>query len=245
MRLSEISGGIRRTRNDVDGPPPEPDTDYYNHNISPDRIGGGLFYTAKEKPDGEVEVGARDSITSKKYKADSKVVWIRAIERLMKRGNPYVPRVYEMSTDRYRFDGYDTLWVVPKFSMERLFKISDLIKTSYTSRTDDEVFYKNFMGMVGQVSNALRISFEDGFSQNDYDPYELWQAFVTHLSNIIQGVDESTYYDLDPKFMDVVKVLRRLKEKPSKNKVFDLHGGNFMIRASQYGWNVVVTDPFV
>jgi hypothetical protein len=36
-----------------------------------------------------------------------------------------------------------------------------------------------------------------------------------------------------------------VQEKPSKHRVFDLHAGNFMIRASQYGWNVVVTDPFV
>lgn len=233
-------GGIRRTRVDVDGPPPEPD---YSDS-SPDRVGSGLFYTAKEKPEGDIELGKYSPVASDRYKDDAKVVWIRAMERLMKQGNPYVPRVYEMSTDRYR-DADGKLKVVPKFSMERLFKISDLNKTSYTSRTDDEVFYKNFMGMVGQVSNALRISFEDSFRQSDYNPYNLWQAFVEHLAIIIKGGDESTYYDLDPKFMDVVKVLRRVKEKAGLYRGFDLHTGNFMVRASQYGWNVVVTDPFV
>jgi hypothetical protein len=99
------------------------------------------------------------------------------------------------------------------------------------------------MGMVGQVSNALRISFEDSFRQSDYNPDFLWRAFVGHLSKIIRDEDRLSYYDLDPKFMDVVKVIRRVKEKPSR--AFDLHAGNFMVRASQYGWNVVVTDPFV
>ena len=208
--------------------------------IDPDdseSIGSGAFYNVVDKPEGDVSV--RSSYDVKKVRDDAKVVWIRAIERLLKRGNPYVPRVYEIAINRYSERGKTV--TKPQFRMERLWA-RDGLSDDFYDYSDDPILLDTFLGMVGGVSQNMREEMERNI-RDRYKMADLWSTFVGNLRNVIRNGD-IIYGDVDPRFMEVAALINKIVTK-NEFRWYDLKESNFMVRKSPYGWVVVVTDPFV
>lgn len=147
---------------------------------------------------------------------DAYYAYIEAVKPLMG-SNPYVPEIYKIIhiTDS---NGK----VVPRYEMR-------------TYKPYDKFNKRDLISILSKISKEEADKAE---SQEDYDTFDIW--------NIITGfVRNSTQNDRETDDTDLNEVLEIIRNVVASNPAFeyDMHRGNFMIRRTPYGPQLVITDP--
>jgi hypothetical protein len=132
--------------------------------------------------------------------------------------NPYFPRIHSIEQNKNP-DGTTTFVV----KMEQLFPVSSLSKKQLFS-IHKNTFINGDRHVISSKDDML-ISLGDEFDVAT-DPSWGWSA---------------SKVSLDPNFIDACNLIRKIKNRT--NSQYDLGTPNIMVRRSNYGFQLVITDP--
>ena len=145
---------------------------------------------------------------------DAYYAYIQAVKPLMG-GNPYVPEIYKIIKIR---DSNGK--IIPRYEMRsyepwRNFKKPELVS------------------ILAKISPAEVESMDP-----DYTSDEIWFAITGLIHHAVKADKETE----DPELNQVMEIIRNVV---ASNPAFDydMHSGNFLIRRTPYGPQLVITDP--
>lgn len=155
-----------------------------------------------------------------RLKVDAYYQWVQAIKPYMD-SNPYLPRVYvtELQKDNQGK-------IRPIYKMEKLMQPTEFSAES-------------LMGMADKMFKYLDQYFENYTSVNS-SPRSVFDAIV----DIIKEIMTTGAYDIikDPLLDQAIELVDIVKNQ-NENFKYDIHRGNFMVRGTSIGPQLVFTDP--
>lgn len=206
---------------------------------------------AEQSQDQVIVKRSRSPITTKQLNRDGKYRWFEEIQPLIKEGNPYVPRVYEVKLNKVNRPGYKDQHYLPQYKVERLIDPMSVFLTSASG-----MGIKRSMGleviyhMAGQISDFLVKKLEEYVEENQESvssylgKYNVWKMLLEYIKDYI--IEGNMYDGVDPEFVKVAIILKNLiKERPGILDFGINNGSNFLIRTGIGGPRLVVYDPII
>lgn len=193
-----------------------------------DYLGGGAFanvYQHKKRPGTVLKVGVIGSSG-----VDGYVLFLNTIfhnERMQ--SNPYFPKVYNIKT--YQVRPNRTEYVV---EMERLYELMNAEPEEIYSIGDR--LFKDY--------ETLREAFLDEYRKTDYftGNFEERDILAGLISRVVQRKISISHIQ-DKKFREALALIGNITKRTQHFS--DTHSGNFMIRRTSVGPQLVITDPLV
>jgi hypothetical protein len=216
------------------------------------RVGAGVTSFAvdggDEQSQGEVKVKRILSpLTKKQLERDAKYTWFKAIQPLLKDGNPYVPRVYDVDITAYEKPGSKQEYFSPTYKVERLVNSMDIFSISAGSGGRRSLDYDSILSMAKIISPSLEKKMLQYDKVNIRDTgyratkIQNWNMLVYMIRDYM--IIENMFNDVDPQFMKVIDLIKSLTNTRQWN--LDFHPGNCLIRLGVGGPRLVVYDPIV
>lgn len=201
-------------------------------NFTPDKIGQkhGYYSQVKSTPNNPHEV-YKSTKRSFLYNlpidqpnetiVDAYYDWVKAIAPYAK-SNPYLPRVYVVD-DKTDVTGK----IKPRYQMEKLVDYHEVPLN---------VLYALYYKEVYEASRYVIDEIEDNVSPENFDGVitNLWLTIINDVRK------NSTNNSKIQQALDIIKDLCDTKEYER-----DMHMGNFMIRLTSIGPQIVFTDPIM
>lgn len=221
------------------------------------KIGQGSVSFAVDPDDAEqgqdqvIVKRLRSPLTTKQLKRDGKHRWFEAIQPLIKEGNPYVPRVYEIKLNKVNKPGENEQYYTPHYRVERLINPMSVFITTHSDvggkrSMDLDVIYK----MASQISEFLAKKLEEYVEENPkeinnfFGHYTAWKMLLEYIKDYI--VEGEMYEGVDPEFVKVAILLKQLLKERHTALDFGINNGsNFLIRTGIGGPRIVVYDPII
>ena len=217
-----------------------------------DRVGAGKTSFAvdvgDEQSQGEVEVKRILSpLTKEQLGRDAKYTWFRAIQPLLRDGNPYVPRVYDIDIKSYEKKGTKQEYFSPTYRVERLVNPKNVFLLSSGSGGSRSLDYDSIFSMAKMISPTLLKKMLKYDKANIRDTgyrgtqIQYWNELVIMIRDYL--IIETMFNDVDPQFMEVIDLIKSLTNTRQWN--LDFHSDNCLIRLGVGGPRLVVYDPIV
>lgn len=149
--------------------------------------------------------------------------WVKAIAPYAK-SNPYLPRVYVVNDN-----ADETGNIKPQYHMEKLFDF----RKAPTSMLYAIIYKESPTPEQAEVAiNKIKQKIQHGKITPEEGKFQLWYDICNHIKINSRN---------DPLIQEVLDIIAQLVRKKGYKK--DMHSGNFMIRRTSIGPQIVVTDP--
>ena len=181
--------------------------------------GQGAFATAKPHSTNP-HMYVKSNRVAGKLKSDPYYQWISAVKKLAG-SNPYLPRVYDI-----KLETDSTGAVKPHYTIEKLIDGTTLDK-ELTSSKDG----------LDEYNTANHIAIQIGGEK--YSWISNWHWLIKTLR---VDLNKNLQKFVDPQFVEAFQLVKTVTDS-NPNFHYDLHPGNFMIRLTSVGPQLVITDP--
>jgi hypothetical protein len=206
---------------------------------SKDELGKGLYSRVRTDPHDphmaiKSEKGAYDVF---KMDYNAYYAWVKAISPYMK-SNPYLPRVYVID-DRTDASGSKN----PRYKMEKLYS-PDEVNLKVLLALAEKLYDEQTMRDIRIEAKQVYDQYYDGqygtdeIAKNKFKLY-FWREYIANSYKLWELGDESD----DENLKQALAIVKSLITGPDAQHSEDMHDGNFMIRITPHGPQLVFTDP--
>lgn len=206
----------------------------YDSPPSDNELGRGLYSVVKHDPSDNhmVVKSEKGAYASEFMDRNAYYAWVKTIAPYMK-SNPYLPRVYVVD-DRTDARGSKN----PRYKMEKLYSPTELSMDALLGMAEK-------MQGDGAVDEDAALNVYNTYYHGEFETEEIafekfklwfWKEHVVNLDFLHQA---RKHDDNLQQAFDLVKSL----VSTSDHFTTDMHSGNFMVRLTPYGPQLVFTDP--
>lgn len=199
-------------------------------------VGAGYYSTAHQPRNNPYEIH-KASRRSFKYDANSLTPtdddvdpyydWVKAIAPYAK-SNPYLPRVYVANNNKDK-----TGALKPEYEMEKLFDYKTVpINVLYNLLYNESLDYDAEELYVNDLKRLIKSGNYSAEEIHELGARKIWFRTLRYM---IANVRK------DPQIQEALDIIDKLVAERGYRK--DLHSGNFMIRSTSIGPQIVITDP--
>lgn len=200
--------------------------------IAVDRLGVGMFSDVQIDPrDPHMAIKTDSAYDEEYFYENAYYAWVQAIAPYMK-SNPYLPRVYVVDD---RTDSRGT--TKPRYKMEKLHPFEDLsidaLMGMYENMTsgNSEITLKKWHNDIDRAEASGSMTQREDREQ--HIKYDIWRRIVT-----VENLKDAAKKD-----NSLAQALKIIKDLTKDGYGYDMHSGNFMVRLTPHGPQLVFTDP--